>query len=183
MTRYHFRKNQGALGLSAHSAPLRGSSASYDTNSITWKFPTTMVSSQGKSARITLPSSMKYRSMGGIPPTVLTPEIAHPRIYSLLNTISIIIYIPILITVALLLAVTLASSTVSTAVSTSASTIVSTTTPTSCALLLGLPNFGLITRMQAIWRVVFASIIITWDFSFGKYVPMVRWNVPIIGKI
>ena len=171
MMRCHFGKIRTALGLSAHFASLGGSSASCDTNSLPWQFPIIMVSRQGKNSSITLPSGMKYIIMGFIPSTLLTTEIAHPSIAPLLNTIYKIIYIPIPLIVASLLEFTLASDTASTA------------TPTICVLFLGLINFCLVMRMQAIWRVVFTTTIITWDFSFLHSVPMFIWNVPMIGSI
>ena len=61
-----------------------------------------------------------------------------------------------------------------------ASAPASTTASTSCALLLGLIYLGLVTWMQAIWSIVFAVTIITWDFSIGHAVPMARLYVPLI---
>ena len=111
---------------------------------------------ESKSARIALPSSGKSISVGIIPSTILTTSIPVPIIYPILNTFTIIISIPIfiiIVVVVALITVTLASATAS------------TTASTSCALILGLLYLGLVTWMQAIWSMVFAATIITWDFS------------------
>ena len=73
---------------------------------------------------------------------------------------------------------TLTSATASNLASTSASA----TSLTSCTLLLVLLDLGLVTRMQEIWGILFAATIITWEFSLGNFVPMVRWDVPLVGN-
>ena len=161
MTIYHFRSIQTELVCGACSVFFRGSSASWNTISIPWQIPVVVVRWQGERYRITLPISMKSIGVGSILSTLFTTAISHPSFSPLLNTIFVIISIPIHISIALspLLAVALASVTTSTAAS--------TTAPTSCALLLGLLYLGPVTRMQAIWSLVFAVTIFTWAFSLG----------------
>ena len=86
-------------------------------------------------------------------------------------------YIHILIIIALdpLLTFILASTTVPTAAS--------TTAHTSCALLIGLLDLGLVTGMQEIWSFVFATTVITGAFSLGHAVSMVIWDFPLVGNI
>ena len=50
-------------------------------------------------------------------------------------------------------------------------------------LLLGLLDLGLVMRMREIWNVVFTVTIITWAFKFFRTVPMVRWDVLLVGNI
>ena len=180
MPRYHFRKSWTALVCGACSASLRVPSASCNTGSLPWQLPVVIFSWQGESARIRLTSSMKSRGVGSITSTLLTTSIAHPSIAYLLDTISIIIYIHIIIIIAIypLLAVNLASATVSTATSTAAST----TVRTIYALLLGLLNIGLVTRIQEIWSVVLAATTVTWAFYLGHTMSMVRWDIPLVKK-
>ena len=144
MPRDHFGNSRTVLGWNACFPYPRSSSSGCNTGGIPLQIPIFMVSWKGKSARITLQSSMEFRSLGSIPSTLLMTEIVHPSIYPLLNTIYIIIYIPILITIAPLLADNLASVTKSTPVYTTTST----TAPTSCALVLGLIDIGLVTRIR-----------------------------------
>ena len=147
----HFRNAITVLVCGACSASLRSYNFSCNNSSLTWQIPIVMVIWKGKSSNITLPISMKSIGVGSISSTHLTTTISHPSIASHLNTVFIIIYIPIVIIIALapLLVVTLAFATVP--------TTTSTTDPTSCALLFGFLDLVLVMRMRAIWSVVFLT--------------------------